>query len=92
MMLDQSLTLDHPTKVLRDRFGLTPSEARLALRLVMGESLRSAALALDISYETARTALKTVFAKTSTHRQSELVIVILRAAGFARSPTLIEEQ
>ena len=76
------MTLDHPTTVLRNRFGLTPSEARLALRLVMGESLQSAALALDVSYETARTALKVVFAKTGTHRQSELVIVILRTARF----------
>jgi DNA-binding CsgD family transcriptional regulator len=76
------MTLDHHTTVLRDRFGLTPSEARLALRLVTGESLRSAALALNVSYETARTALKVIFTKTGTHRQSELVIVILRTARF----------
>ena len=76
------MTLDHHTTVLRDRFRLTPSEARLALRLVTGESLRSAALALNVSYETARTALKVIFTKTGTHRQSELVIVILRTARF----------
>jgi DNA-binding CsgD family transcriptional regulator len=83
------MTLDHHTTVLtvlRDRFGLTPSEARLARRLVTGESLRSAALALNVSYETARTALKVIFAKTDTHRQSELVIVILRAARFSGQP------
>ena len=40
--------------LLQCRFGLTPAEARLALHLVAGETLRSAAVKLSISYETAR--------------------------------------
>ena len=60
-------------------FGLTPSEARLALHLVIGETLRSAAAELHISYETARTQLKSIFGKTGTCRQAELVVVIVTA-------------
>ena len=65
--------------LLRCRFGLTPAEARLALQLVAGEALRSAAVKLGISYETARTELKNIFNKTGTCRQAELVIVLVTA-------------
>jgi DNA-binding CsgD family transcriptional regulator len=62
---------------LQSRFGLTPTEGRLALHLATGDSLRSAAARLDITYETARTHLKNIFVKTGTHRQSQLAILIL---------------
>jgi DNA-binding CsgD family transcriptional regulator len=55
---------------LRSHFGLTPAEARLALHLVAGETLRSAAVNLGISYETTRSSLKKIFAKTQTCRQA----------------------
>ena len=58
-------------------FGLTPAQAKLALHLVAGETLRSAAVKLSISYETARTCLKKIFRKTGTCRQAELVLIIL---------------
>jgi hypothetical protein len=45
---------------LRCHFGLTLAEARLALHLVRGETLRSAAVKLNITYETARSSLKTL--------------------------------
>ena len=64
---------------LRRHFGLTPAEARLALHLATGETLRSAAGTLRISYETARTSLKKIFSKTRTSRQAELVMIILIA-------------
>jgi DNA-binding CsgD family transcriptional regulator len=64
---------------LKDKFGLTPPEARLVLRLVAGDTLKLSAAALDIGYETARTTLKSVFRKTGTCRQAELVIVIIHA-------------
>jgi DNA-binding CsgD family transcriptional regulator len=48
-------------ELLRGHFDLTPSEARLALRLVAGDKLQSAAVKLDISYETARGHLKNIF-------------------------------
>ena len=71
--------MNNPIDLLKRHFGLTPAEARLALHLVAGETLRSAAVKLSISYETARTSLKNIFRKTGTCRQAELVIVILAA-------------
>jgi DNA-binding CsgD family transcriptional regulator len=65
--------------LLQCHFSLTPAEARLALHLVAGETLRSAAVKLSITYETARSRLKSIFKKTGTCRQAELVIVILTA-------------
>ena len=64
---------------LKDRFNLTPAEARLVVRLIAGESLRPCAKALGIKYETVRTHLKSVFQKTRTHRQAELVLVVINA-------------
>jgi DNA-binding CsgD family transcriptional regulator len=46
---------------LRCHFGLTPAEARLALHLVAGETLRSGAVKLSTTYETARSELKNIF-------------------------------
>jgi DNA-binding CsgD family transcriptional regulator len=73
---------------LKDKFDLTPAEARLVLRLVAGNSLRSSAAALGIGYETARTTLKTVFRKTETCRQTELAIVTIRAMAALRNAIL----
>jgi DNA-binding CsgD family transcriptional regulator len=71
--------MNEPIDLLRCHFGLSPAEARLALRLITGETLRSAAAKLSISYETARTQLKNIFNKTGTCRQAELVIPIVTA-------------
>jgi DNA-binding CsgD family transcriptional regulator len=71
--------MNEPIDLLRGHFGLTPAEARLALHLVAGETLRSAEAKLSISYETARTHLKNIFGKTGTRRQAELVIAIVTA-------------
>jgi DNA-binding CsgD family transcriptional regulator len=65
--------------LLKDKFGLTPAESRLVLRIVAGDPLRLSAAALGVGYETARTTLKAVFRKTGTCRQAELAIVIIRA-------------
>jgi DNA-binding CsgD family transcriptional regulator len=63
--------------------GLTRAEAALAVRLVNGESLNEAALALGISRYTARAQLASVFAKTDVHRQSQLVSHILATINAA---------
>jgi DNA-binding CsgD family transcriptional regulator len=64
---------------LQTRFDLTPAEARLVVHLVTGTSLKSSAKALGVSHETVRRQVKSVFRKTGTHRQSELVITVIRA-------------
>jgi DNA-binding CsgD family transcriptional regulator len=63
---------------LKDFQPLTPSEARLACIIARGAPPAVAARELKIARETARNQLKSVFAKTDTHRQSELVALLLR--------------
>jgi DNA-binding CsgD family transcriptional regulator len=67
-----------PEEVLRISFSLSPAEAKLAQHLVSGESIEAIAEDLGIAYETARNQLKSIFAKTDTHRQAELVGLLTR--------------
>jgi DNA-binding CsgD family transcriptional regulator len=67
-----------PAAILAKTFRLTPSEAKLACVIACGASPGIAARELKISRETARNQLKAVFAKTDTHRQSELVALLLQ--------------
>jgi DNA-binding CsgD family transcriptional regulator len=67
-----------PAAILARTFRLTPAEAKLASVIARGASPEIAAEELKISRETARNQLKSVFAKTDTHRQSELVALILQ--------------
>jgi DNA-binding CsgD family transcriptional regulator len=67
-----------PAAILAKTFHLTPSEAKLARIIARGAPPATAARELKISRETARNQLKSVFAKTDTHRQSELVALLLQ--------------
>ncbi|MDA7946100.1 MAG: hypothetical protein MPJ78_01340, partial [Hyphomicrobiaceae bacterium] len=58
---------------------LSRSEAELAHRLALGESLDEAAAYRSISRNTAKAQLRSIFAKTNTNRQSELVSLLLRS-------------
>src|ERR1700722_796605 len=58
-----------PEVVLVRLYGLTPAEARVAAVIVKGASARQTAETLAISYNTVKTHLKRVFAKTGTHGQ-----------------------
>jgi DNA-binding CsgD family transcriptional regulator len=59
-------------------FDLTRSEGKLACLIAQGLDPTQAAIRLGVSRETVRTQLKSIFAKTSTHRQSELVAMLSR--------------
>jgi DNA-binding CsgD family transcriptional regulator len=63
---------------VRDLFGLALGEARVAALVGSGLSPREAAGRLGISEETARTALKHVFAKAGVSRQNELAALLGR--------------
>ena len=64
-----------------DMWDLTAAEAQLALALADGATLEEVASRSRISPETARVHLKRVLAKSGTHRQSELVRLILTGPG-----------
>ncbi|MBZ9774264.1 LuxR family transcriptional regulator [Mesorhizobium sp. CO1-1-8] len=61
---------------LRELFGLTPAEARLATALASGRSLKEAAATSNITVKTGRTYLERIFSKTRTRQQSELVALL----------------
>jgi len=70
----------HPKEdVLRMLYGLTDAEARLAAGLAMGHSLNEICDFYRISIHTARSQIKTIFDKTGTSRQAELVTLILNS-------------
>lgn len=54
-------------------FNLTPKQALILSKLCEGLSLREISEMHELSYETARTHLRAIFAKTKTGRQSELI-------------------
>jgi DNA-binding CsgD family transcriptional regulator len=72
---DSELVVDE--SLLRRRYGLTPAETRLAQLLLNGETLASAAKHLGVGETTAKTQLQHMFQKTRTHRQPELVKLLL---------------
>lgn len=61
-------------------FDLTPAEARVARGIAQGLPPAEIARDLGQSYETVRSHLKRVFAKTSTKRQNELTLLISKLA------------
>ncbi|WP_235568043.1 helix-turn-helix transcriptional regulator [Mycobacterium sp. Root135] len=58
-------------------FGLTRAEAEIALRVLRGDGLRPISEELTLSLATVKTHLQHVFMKTGTHRQAELVRLLL---------------
>jgi len=61
-------------------FEVTPAEARLINLLLQGATIKEAARLQRISLETVRSHLKSIYAKTDTRRQSQLVELLLRVA------------
>lgn len=68
---------------LQKTFGLTKTEGRLAMALV-GAGLKEAAKELSISYETARSHLKSIFARTDLRSQNDVAALISRFAFHER--------
>ena len=67
-------------------YGLTPTEAAVALAVVDGEGVASVADRFKLSSATVRTHLHHIFAKTGTQRQAELVRLILESRIGRASP------
>ena len=74
---DRRAEIDWP--VVAETFALTPREAELAVLLARGLNIAQAAVQMHIRLDTARGYLKAIQGKTQTHRQSELVSLLLRS-------------
>lgn len=73
-----------PERLLRDLYGLTGAEARLVLTIAQGASLTAAARQLAVSRNTVHGQLSSIFLKTGTATQAELVRLINRGVGAIR--------
>ena len=63
-------------ELLQEVFLMTPAETRLARRLSRGENLTAIAQELRLSIGTLRVQLKSLFLKTGTRRQGELIALL----------------
>jgi DNA-binding CsgD family transcriptional regulator/PAS domain-containing protein len=75
-----------PEAVLARLHGFTPAEARVGALIARGRSGKQAAEELGLSYNTLKTHLKRLFAKTGTRGQRELIRVLLAGAGQVNPP------
>lgn len=71
---------------LRRVWGLTEAEAQLASELLDGAGLRVAASRLNVSINTAKSQLGSVFRKSASSRQSELIPKMLLLALLSELP------
>jgi DNA-binding CsgD family transcriptional regulator len=84
-ILDPELPIEAAEAELRQLYGLTNTEARLANLLMEGKTLDQCCDLLDIRRSTGRTHLQHVFEKLGVQRQTELVAVLLKSIGLVRT-------
>lgn len=70
--------------ILRELYGLTPTESRIADLLAEGHKIPEVADRLKTTVTTTRFYLKQVLTKTGTHRQTELMRLMLGLPGEPR--------
>ncbi|MBJ7535856.1 helix-turn-helix transcriptional regulator [Rhodomicrobium vannielii ATCC 17100] len=79
LITDPEAPVEDAANDAMDAFGLTPAEKRLVHELLAGHNLQESAEILNITRATSRNRLAHIMSKTGTHRQSELIQLILRA-------------
>ncbi len=72
---DQEIVPD--SALMRRLYGITPAEARLARELLGGDGLAEIGPRLGLSNNTLKKQLQSLFAKTETHRQADLVRLLM---------------
>src|SRR5262245_48357308 len=77
VIVDPDDPLQISPRHLRELYGLTPAEAAVAVQMLRGQGLQAAAAELRVTLSTVRIHLQRVFEKTGTHRQAELVRLLL---------------
>ena len=78
LVIEQKLDEPADPAIVRDLFGVTLGEARIAAMVGAGLPPKEAAERLGIAEGTARTVLKRVFAKVGVSRQSELSALLAK--------------
>lgn len=97
LLIPGAVPSENLANVVKSSFALTDSEVRLVMRLATGAPLKSCATALNISVNTARNHLQSVFDKSGIKRQSDLILVVTQLgvmlagvgeSGSARTATI----
>jgi DNA-binding CsgD family transcriptional regulator/PAS domain-containing protein len=80
---DPHATAPERELMLRQLYGLTPAEARVATLLIDGHDLTTLTGPLGVTANTARTHVKRLLAKTETQNQRELLRMLIAATTAA---------
>ncbi|MGH3644465.1 MAG: helix-turn-helix transcriptional regulator [Mycobacterium sp.] len=80
IVIDPERQAEPPRDLLNRLYGLTRAEAEIALRVLRGDGLKPISEEMSLSLATVKTHLHHVFSKTETHRQAELVRLLLTIA------------
>ncbi len=83
-IVDPDKTDELPKEVLQRLFGLTKSESEILELLVSGKSTEDIAALKSISKNTVKTHVKSLFDKTQTHKQSELIRLVISTPTWIR--------
>jgi DNA-binding CsgD family transcriptional regulator len=81
---DPASTIEPGSEVLRQLYGMTPAEIRIATLLIQGARVTAIAHRLRITTNTTRTHLKRLFAKTEARSQSDLLRILLTGPALLR--------
>lgn len=81
VVIDPAARLAAGPDAVRELLGLTPAEARLALALAEGRTVKAFAAGEGSSWHTVRTHLRSLMGKTGCHRQIELVQLVRSLGG-----------
>lgn len=82
LIVDPDRDLLMRTEILSRAYDLTPAEVGICEQLGAGRSISEAAARLSITDATARTHLKRILDKTGTHRQAELIRLLVLSHSF----------
>jgi DNA-binding CsgD family transcriptional regulator len=80
VIVDPDANRDVQSELLAQLYHLTPAELRVALALAKGMDTKEIAELHGVSLNTVRGQLKALMGKTDTHRQSELVALLIKAS------------
>lgn len=77
LVTDPQRSSSFPDSVLRALYGLTPAETEVANGLLMGYSIEEIASLRHVRLGTVRIQMKSLFSKTGTCRQGELLRLLM---------------
>ncbi len=78
---DREMALSQQQQI-RDLFDLTPAETKVAMELLAAEEPKAIAQHLDLSVNTVRVHMTSIFRKTHTSRQAELVRLLMQMTAI----------